>query len=286
LLNNLPFVVKEYKEYSDHYYIVDQSDSKYILLILDEMKYSTYCDLVNKSKIINKHIYEFVIDKNIYLLFDYNDSKTEDLVKSYKIIECFEKLFNDTSYEVILKKENINNLNKMYQLLDKKFIYFEFRIREIETSLYKDDLAWIILSKYNIILDTKLYLYDLQQDIFKYIDKEEIVKYGLIYKKYNLDFYQKSKILPCFDLYYAPISMLYVRYYLEHCKEINYEKFNDKINKMNLFNKKYFCFMVLYIYVLNLNFNINFDNYNIQNYIYITSLIKEFIQKYNYIIKQ
>ena len=80
--------------------------------------------------------------------------------------------------------------------------------------------------------------------------------------------------------------MLYVRYYLEHCKEINYEKFNDKINKMNLFNKKYFCFMVLYIYVLNLNFNINFDNYNIQNYIYITSLIKEFIQKYNYIIKQ
>ena len=66
MLNNLPFVVKEYKEYSDHYYIVDQSDFKYILLILDEMKYSTYCDLVNKSKIINKHIYQLQIHKYAY----------------------------------------------------------------------------------------------------------------------------------------------------------------------------------------------------------------------------
>lgn len=68
------------------------------------------------------------------------------------------------------------------------------RIREIETNPVKNDISWIILSKYNIILDAKLYLYDLQSDIFKAIDQKLIVPYGLVYRKIDLEIYNKQKL--------------------------------------------------------------------------------------------
>lgn len=286
MIDKLPISVKNVNEFTDYWIITSDIDENYILLKLDQDKYSIYNELIKYCDKIAKSIYDFVKDDNIYLLFYYNDDKTSDKVKIIKIIDILESLFEKSSYEVILKKQNITNLNKMYQILDRKFTYFEFRIREIETSPYKNDISWIVLSKYNIILDSKLFLYDLQQDIFKMIDKEEVVKYGIIYRKIDYNLYQKECLLPYFDLYYGPISMVYARYFICFESMINRIKFKEKINSLNFFNQKYFCFMVIYIYILNLNFDINFDNYNIGHYVNLTKKIKEFIVEYEDIIKK
>lgn len=287
MINNIPFNVKKVITKEDNYIIfLDDSDIKYLSLKLDSKGYSIYNDLIKYSNKLCKSIYEYVEEKYIYLIFYYSDNLTEEKVKYIKIIEILEEIFDNSSFEITLKKKNIINLNHLYQILDRKFTYFEFRIREIETSVYKDDISWIVLSKYNIILDCKVYLYDLQQDIFGFIDKEEIVKYGIVYRNISSNLYQKGKILPFFDLYYAPIGMLFCRYYLNSELYLNNNDFKKKIEKLDLFNQKYFCFMVLYIYILNLNMEINFNNNNISNYLLITSKIKEFMNKFEYIIKK
>ena len=156
------------------------------------------------------------------------------------------------------------------------------RIREIELNPIKRDIDWIILSKYYILLDAKVYLYDLQQDIFKFIDKNEIVKYGLIPKVINQNRYNKEALLLDYNFYYGPISMLYVRKYmlLDGFDEI------EDINKLDSFNQKHFCFMYIYILVLNINLEIVMDIYSVSNYINITQKIKSFIFKYKALIEK
>ena len=113
-------------------------------------------------------------------------------------------------------------------------------------------------------------------DIFKAIDKNQIVKYGLIPKYIYKSYYSRQGLLPSFQLYYGPISMLYVRLYL------SFDQFDvqEEVKKMDSFNQKYFCFMVLYILILNLNLDIVSTNVSLSNYISITKKIRSFITAY------
>ena len=176
----------------------------------------------------------------------------------------------------------MRNMDNIYVLLDNKFTYFEMRIREVELNPIKNDIDWIILSKYHILLDSKIYLYDLQQDLFKFIDKEQIVKYGLIPYRMNQNLYSNSEVLMDYNFYYGPIAMLYVREYMMM------EEFDmiDEISKLDEFNQKYFCFMIIYVLILNINLEIIPNHITISNYLNICQKIKDFIKKYKALIEK
>lgn len=275
------FNIKSKIKYKDYFIVKDSDNNKYLLQILDNINYQKYNDLIRYSNKIKKCIYNEKIDDLNYLYFLYEDN-TEYNIKAKLTSNILLEIFDSSSYELTLKKENIRNLNNIYKLLDNKFTYFEIRIREIELNPIKKDIDWIILSKYYILLDTKIYLYDLQQDIFKFIDKNEVVKYGLIPKNINQNLYSKETLLLDYNFYYGPISMLYVRMYLLLDQ---YDMYDD-INKLDSFNQKYFCFMYLYIMILNINLDVILNIYIVSNYVNITKKIKSFITKYKALLEK
>ena len=127
------------------------------------------------------------------------------------------------------------------------------------------------------MLDTRIILYDIQNDIFKMIDKESEEYYGIIFKNIHQIKYKNGLIEPNFDIYYGPIAALFSKIYLAYDhKELDID-FKKKLDKMNVFNKKYFFFISLYTYVLNLNLEIIPSNSNLQAFISITKRIKRFI---------
>lgn len=264
--------------------IRDKNGLLYSFYKLDENDYQAYKELT-KSKYIKKDIYSYNDSTHHHVLFLNSINKSEDKAKANELIVLLENIYNEFKYQITPQKKELKKLNGLYKLLDNKFNYIEMRIREIELSLIKDDISWIILSKYHSILDAKIILYDLQTDIFKFIDKGTNIEYGLLFNDLNLNMVDNGLIESKFKFYYAPKGMLFARFFLlvDHM-DIN-EDFKKKVSKLPVFDKKYFCFMVLYIYVLNLNFGISLNNSNINLYINVCKKIDWFVKEFNNLLK-
>lgn len=279
LLNRLPYRLSTISNYNNKYILEDELKSKYSLYYLNKEKYLTYLEL-SKSKYIEKSIFELLDDDKYYLLFNSKINKSEENAIAEKLYPILENIFEDFKFSIKLKKEHVTNFNNIYKVLDNKFTYLEMRIREVEVSPVKTDISWVILSKYHIILDAKIYLYDLQTDMFSFIDKSLNVDYGIIFKDLDSSIYKNGLIEPNFNIYYGPIGMLLARYYLYY-DDLNIDDyFSKKIKKLDGFNQKYFCFMCLYIYILNIRLDILLNSFNISNYLTLTGKISSFIKKY------
>jgi hypothetical protein len=159
------------------------------------------------------------------------------------------------------------------------------RIREIELSEFKNDISWMVLSKYHSILDAKIILYDLQTDLFKFIDKKTIIEYGLVFYDIDKNMYNNNEIEPKFKFYYAPKGILYARYYLLFDHLSLMEDFKKSVLKLSSFDKKYFAFMIIYVYILNVNLGIILNNSNINLYMNICKKIDYFIKEFSVILK-
>lgn len=278
---NLPFQIFSQQSYKDYEHIVTTKKEEFLARYVTKQEYATYSDLCRYSHRLKQAVYEVNLQEGYLLFFEY-ENLTEANVKIGRIIEIFREIHEKSSFEITLKKDHLLNLNNIYKVLDHKFSYLEMRIREIETNPVKNDISWIILSKYNIILDAKLYLYDLQSDIFKFIDQKLIVSYGLLYKKIDLEYYNKQKLLPSFNLYYAPISMMYCRCFLQ----LNPPMLFEEIKRLDSFNQKYFCFMCLYIMVLNVNMDVILNTYSVASYVLITKKIRCFIASFKELMEK
>lgn len=279
--NSLPFEISSTTTLKEYELIKTKNKEEYLCRFVTEKEYQTYLDLMRYTKRLKQAVYEAKVQGGILLFFEYEDM-TETKVKSDRIIHILREIHEASSFEITLKKEHLVNVNHIYKVLDNKFSYLEMRIREIETNPIKNDISWVILSKYNIILDAKLYLYDLQSDIFKSIDKKIIVPYGLIYRNIDTELYNKQRLLPCFNLYYGPISMLYCRCYLQ----LEDLSLLEEVKRLDAFNQKYFCFMCLYIMILNVNLEVVLNSYSIANYLLLTKKIRCFIASFKEIIEK
>lgn len=264
--------------------IRDKNGLLYSFYRLDESEYQAYKEL-SKSKYIKKDIYTYKDSTNYHVLFKNSINKSDDKAIKKDLIIILENVFIEYKYQITPKKKELKKLNGLYKLLDNKFNYIEMRIREIELSQKKDDISWIILSKYHSLLDAKIILYDLQTDIFKFVDKETSIEYGLVFNNIDYNMLESGLLEPKFRFYYCPKGMLYVRYFLLFDHMLIDEEFKKKVMKLSVFDKKYFCFMVIYIYILNLNFGIMINNSNINLYIDICKKIDIFIKEFNTILK-
>ncbi|MDE7264398.1 MAG: hypothetical protein K2N64_07035, partial [Anaeroplasmataceae bacterium] len=155
---NLPFAIESCSRYRDYELITTKTKEIYLCRFLTTLEYQYYLDLSTYTKRLKQAIYETKVADGFLLFFEY-EGLTEDQVKTDRIIQILREIYESSSFEITLKKEHLVNLNHIYKVLDNKFSYLEMRIREIETNPVKNDISWVILSKYNIILDAKLYLY-------------------------------------------------------------------------------------------------------------------------------
>lgn len=278
---SLPFTIQSCSRYRDYELIKTKENELYLCRFLTPEEYQYYLDLSSYTKRLKQAIYETKVADGFLLFFEY-EGLTEQQVKSDRILQILREIYESSSFEITLKKEHLVNLNHIYKVLDNRFSYLEMRIREIETNPLKNDISWIILSKYNILLDAKIYLYDLQSDIFKFIDQKLILSYGLLYRNISTELYNKQKLLPGFDLYYGPISMLYCRCYLQ----LDALSVKEEVQRLDAFNQKYFCFMCLYIMILNVNLEVVLNAYSIANYILLTKKIRCFIASFKEIMEK
>ncbi len=279
LLSRFPFSIEIIQKDECCYLVKDLYNRKYHLMEVSSSQYRLYKELC-KCRKIEKAIYECREKEMFYLLFPCVNRTSEEKAAVIKMLPMLEEVFDDFAFSITLKKEHLANLEHIYKVLDNRFTYFELRIREIETMPYKDDIAWVILSKYYNLLDARVYLYDLQQDIFSFIDKNNSVEYGLVFRQIGLDNFKNQWIEPSFSVYYAPKAMLLCRMFMSYDHLEIYGLIKDRLKKFDEFNQKYFCFMSIYIYILSIHFDSLLTPYNVNNYIQITKKINRFIKEF------
>lgn len=284
LAQQLPIRYKSYQLKGSDYFIIDLNNDSFLLKIINKNDYLIYLELIRLKK-FSEAIFIKRVDHDYLLLFKYPYYKSELKPSLSKLFNILEGVYKESELLVSLKKEEFRKLNSIYKVLDNKFSYFELRIREIETSLIKDDMSWIILSNYYVLLDSKVILYDLQQDIFNLIDKNTEVSFGIILKDYDIKSLYNNKIIPSFNIYFGPISMLYLRLFFNFNEDSILELIYNKIQKLDVFNKKYFVFMAIYIYILNINFETFLNNTSISAILEVIKPLKKFIKKYYTLIK-
>lgn len=264
----------------DYYILIDNDKRYYHLYVLDYNEYNIYLDL-KKSKYLKLPIEEIKYN-DVYLLLYLLKLKKDKAIILLDRVKILENIYYEYSHTIKLSKKNSGLLKNQTRILNNKFSYFEMRIRNIEMKRIKNDLDWIILSKYHIILDSRIYLYDLLDDIFRYIDKEKEINIGLIFKNPFLLSYENKKIEPYFNLYYGPVGILYARIYIEY---FSFDKnfLNDTIKKLDGFNKTYFLYSCIYILIIRLNFDIEM---RADLFIDITRILSIIISNFGYITKE
>lgn len=270
------------KEKYINYLIVNINNDLYNLYIINKIYINKYKNLF-KSKYIIKPILEEKSDIGYYYYYinKINSNKSEIKAIYLKKLDLAKKIFNEYSYNIILKKKQFHHISNITKVLDNRFRYLEFRIREIELNNNKNDISWIILANVHSIMDVRVILFDLLNDILSSIDKEIEVEYGLVFNNYYLLNLNNNLIEPSYKYYYAPISMLYARIFLDYNHIINYNDFNNMIKSLDIFNLKYFCFMILYIMVLSLELPTFINNTSLELYLKITKDIDKFVKSFN-----
>lgn len=264
-------------------YILTKNQEKYILRFVTNKEVDTYDYLISSQvealypvKKINYNGYNFY-------LFKYQTNNADAISSVRKLKDSLMAMHKATSKEVVLRKENLQNLYKTYQVLDARFTNLEMIIRQIELMQVKDDNCWIILSKYRVFLLAKKTMYALQQKIHKEIDAQSSVTFALIHGSPSLCHYKGGRIISFSNAYYGFVVSDIAKFYVEndHLSTNMYELVNSWLNEYKApIYKLYFKFLVLYIYMVNLRLT-NLKSYEqLNNYIKISDKIKEVIYRF------
>lgn len=279
LRNSLPIGLSYVSYYKNIIYLKDINNHKYTLYIFNK-KQSKIINSLAKSKYILKPIYIYKENNDIYYLYEDIINKSSDNSLSKDILIAFKNIFKEFSFKNELDKYQASLLQSLFKVLNNRFTSLEFRIRELELKPKKYDLEWVILSKYHTILDARIYLYDLESDIFKMIDKKETIEFGLIFKDISSNNYKNGLVEPNFDVYYGPIGMMLARYYLALNHSIKDDEFIKVFKDIDTFNKKYFLFMTLYCLIINVTLDFKITNTNTSMFLNYTHQISRIIKKF------
>lgn len=234
-----------------------------------------------KSKGIDNVLYplkEFEYQNNFYYVFkcvtydfDPKETKILDLIYGLKYIH------DKTSFKKKISDIEFKRFKRIYKRLDYCFLMLESIVRKSEMSENKTDYDWIILAKYNIYLDCKKELYNLQLKIHNAIKNGLELNYSILNNKPDINHFV-NKIFINFSngkigYYVSDYCKMYV---LNDNIKVSYVEELDRI--FNDFDKVYFKFFTLYIYMLNLNFD-NSDIF-LDNYVNVSKSIKMFMQTF------
>ncbi len=270
------------------FYVTDKSfflkTSKNDYFIKESIKKNDDLYLYLKSINVNSINYpiDYIVVDNIrYNIFEYlEDIYHPDDKKIIELKNALIDLHFKTQTKKTLTSKNFKYLKRIYEKLDFRFKNLELFQRTIEVKKEKNDYDWIILSKYNIYLDAKKELYNLNKKINKTITNKISIYYAINHTNPNINHLLNNKLVSIDKAKFGIVVSDIAKFYIEN-DYINIDWFNlidEWLNKYNdNFYKVYFKFLVLYIYILNLNILTLIDDYKINNYIRISEKIKKFL---------
>ena len=116
-------------------------------------------------------------------------------VEGFDLIDCVHELHKKTGFTVRLNDLNFKYFYRIYKNLDRIFQTLEMLVRECEERVVKTDFDWIILSKYNILLNVKKIMYPMQRKIHKYLDNHGNCIYALNHGNLNLNHFIQKKLI-------------------------------------------------------------------------------------------
>lgn len=227
----------------------------------------------------------FVIDKTHFFIYQYIEEIYIPLNK--KVLNLKDSLFilhQSTLIDKKLSSKEYKYLKRIYEKLDYKFKMLESFVRTSESKPIKEDFEWIVLSKYNIFLNCKDYMYQLQKKIHTSIDNKESVKYALNHGNPDITHIINNNFINFENSRLCIVVSDIAKFYVENSFiNINWK---DTIKEMLIpyegdFYKNYFKFLVLYIYMINLNINNTYSYETLNAYIRISEKIKIFINTFN-----
>ncbi len=261
------------------------NNKKYIIKLVSSKSNEIYNFIISQQvQSVSYPIKKFKTKEGMYFLYTYESELNFPILKkTQQLVDAINVLHKSTSYEKKLNKKNFKYLYRTYKKIDYKFQILEMYIREAEVKQSKTDIEWIMLSKYNIFLDTKIIMYNLQKKIHTYIDDKISVIYSLNHGNPNINHLYNKKLISFDNAYLGLFVSDLARLYVE-CDHINldwYTVINQIIEPYgNDFYKIYFKFLVLYIYVINIDFDLVNLNNACNKYIQIGRRISMFLQNF------
>lgn len=252
--------------------IAHDNTNYYIIKDIDKIEYTNYLKIKNEKLPFLLPLKIANYQNHIYFLYNYYENY-QNIFDTYdKVLRTISVLHKKTAIKVPQAKMAEFKYKKMAIIANDRFNLLEMKIRNIELNPQKNDLSWIYLSKYHIILDLKLEIYKMIKRLKAFNDDVEVgVNHGFpsqshFFNDCFISFkYIKEGVIEN-DLYRAYLDF--------DSLDINHFEIIDKYLKEK-YSKKYFKLMVLFSYLLMCDIEPNYTCAS--KYIKLTNKISRFL---------
>lgn len=255
--------------------IAHGKSSSYVIKDIGKIEYTNYLKVKDDKLPFLKPLKIKQYENHVYFLYSYFENY-QSIYEAYDgILKTISLLHKKTAKKVPQPKMAEIKYKKIALIANDRFNMLEMKIRNIELNPVKNDLSWIYLSKYHIILDAKLEIYKMIKRLKMIKDDVEVgINHGFPSQVhfFNNSFisykYLKEGVIEN-DLYKAFLDF--------DSLEINHLEIIDKYLDEK-YSKKYFKLMVLFSYLLMCDIEPNYTCAS--KYIKLTNKISRFMYQF------
>lgn len=252
--------------------IAHDKENYYVIKDISKIEYTNYLKVKNDKLPFLKPLKIAKHGNHTYFLYNYYENH-QSIYEAYEgILKTIFLLHKKTALKVPQPKMAEINYKKIALISNDRFNMLEMKIRNIELNPVKNDLSWIYLSKYHIMLDVKLEIYKMIKRLKMITDDIEVgVNHGFPSQVH----YFNNNFISYKHLKEGVIENDIYRAYLDFDSlEINHYDIIDKYLQ-DKYSKKYFKLMVLFSYLLMCDIELNYTCAT--KYIKLTDKISRFL---------
>lgn len=255
--------------------IAHDNENYYVIKDISKIEYTNYLKVKNDKLPFLKPLKIAKHENHTYFLYNYYENH-QSIYEAYEgILKTIFLLHKKTALKVPQPKMAEINYKKIALISNDRFNMLEMKIRNIELNPVKNDLSWIYLSKYHIMLDVKFEIYKMIKRLKMITDDIEVgVNHGFPSQVH----YFNNNFISYKYLKEGVIENDIYRAYLDFDSlEINHLEIIDKYLDEK-YSKKYFKLMVLFSYLLMCDIEPNYTCAS--KYIKLTNKISRFMYQF------
>lgn len=256
-------------------WIASTSNESYIIKNVSIIEYSNYQKLKGQNLPFLKPIEIKKMNNHIFFLYEYRNDYSSIYDKYEGMLDTVYTIVKKTEKEIPVPKMAEFKFKKIAIIANDRFTSLEIKIRQIEMSPIKNDMSWIYLSKYHIVLDTKLEIYKLLKR-FKGFNSS--IKVSVNHGNPQESHYINNHFIGYkYVREGSPVNDYYKIYIDMDNLDINHKKIFEKYITDDI-SKRYFKLMVLYTYVLMLDIDYTYEA--LTRFLNITNKIVRFLHQF------
>lgn len=255
--------------------IAHDKENYYVIKDISKIEYTNYLKVKNDKLPFLKPLKIAKHENHTYFLYNYYKNH-QSIYEAYdEILKTISLLHKKTAKKVPQPKMAEIKYKKIALIANDRFNMLEMKIRNIELNPVKNDLSWIYLSKYHIILDIKLEIYKMIKRLKMIKDDVEVgINHGF---PSQVHFFNNSFISYKYLKEGVIENDLYKVFLDFDSLEINHLEIIDKYLDEK-YSKKYFKLMVLFSYLLMCDIEPNYTCAS--KYIKLTNKISRFMYQF------